>query len=142
MDDNMILSEQLKQAWKSLGFEVKRDKKLKIEAFSSAFSQTYSLLSTHMSESSLDKKYIEMIVEAFLFANIKDNTLDNTCLAALILTERMLKSCLSGNNPSSAGQASIFIFETREEILIDFGDVNESINKLTNVIENIFWKKV
>jgi len=142
MDENMILAEQLRQEWKKIRFEVKKSKKLNMELFNSAFSQTYSLLSKHLADKCLDKNYISLISEAFLFANIKDDTLDNTCVAAFILTERMLDYCAFHSEPVLAEKSMIYIFEMREEIELSFDDVNDSITKLTSIIGNIYWEKL
>lgn len=142
MEDNMVLAEQLKQAWKELAVAVKKDKQLKIEAFDDVFTQTYTLLSKFSSKKVLDKSFVELIAEAYLFANIKDDTLDITCLAAFILTERMLSYCAFRSNPTPMDKVTIYIFENRQEVQLYFADVGESIAKLTNVIEKVYWKSI
>ncbi len=140
MNDNVILLDELKQNWKTLFFETQKNKKLKFDMFNAAFSQTYSLLSEHSAESSLDKSYIELIAEAYLFANIKDDSLDSKCLAAFILTERMLNHCAFNNSPSAIDVTSVYIFEARKEVRLNFADVNESINKLEKIFEKNYWE--
>ncbi len=141
MEDAVMLAQNLKQAWRELVVEAQKSKKIKFEIFNSTFSQTYSLLSKHLTENSLDKKYIELIAEAYLFANTKDETLDHMCLAAFVLTERMLAHCAFGNAATVGEPATIYIMEARREILLDFNDVNESISRLTKVFDGMYWKK-
>ncbi len=119
---------------------LKKTKKLKLDVFNATFSQTYSLLSEHSAEDSLDKSYIELIAEAYLFANIKDDSLDSKCLAAFILTERMLNHCAFNNYPSTIEGASVYIFEARKDVRLNFADVNESINKLEKIFEKNYWE--
>lgn len=142
MDDTVVLTNELKQAWRTLALEVKKERKIKIEAFYSTFSQTYSLLSKHIAENSLDKSYVELIAEAFLFANIKDEKLDNTCLAAFVLTERMLAHCAFDSSPSVVESSTIYLVDARREVPLDFNDASESISKLTKIFEDIYWKNI
>lgn len=142
MDENIVLINELKQAWSTLTLEVKKERKIKIENFYSTFSQTYALLSKHITENALDKIYIELIAEAFLFANIKDEKLDNTCLAAFVLTERMLAQCAFASSPSAVESSTIYLLDARREVPLDFNDASESISKLTKIFEDIYWKNI
>ena len=142
MDDVVMLAKNLKQAWRDLAIEVQKNRKIKFEMFDSTFSQTYSLLSKYLTESSLDKNYIELVAEAYLFANIKDETLDHMCLATFVLTERMLAYCAFGNATTLVEPSTIYIVEARRDILLDFNDVNKSISKLIKVFEHVYWKKI
>lgn len=140
MNDTIILAEKLKESWRELSADVQKNKKISIEMFDSTFSQTYALLAKHLAENSLDKRFIELIAEAYLFANIKDEAVDYTCLAAFVLTERMLTYCAFGNTNSDP--SVIYIVETRRAIRLDFNDVGESLSKLTRVFEDMYWKNV
>ena len=80
MNDTIILVEELKQNWKALFFEIQKSQRFKFDLFSETFSHTYELLSKHFTDSSLDKSYIELIAEAYLFANIKN---DSLCICLL-----------------------------------------------------------
>lgn len=140
MNDNINLIEELKQNWKILFLETQKTKKLKFDMFNVTFSQTYSLLSEHLTESCLDKSYVQLIAEAFLFANIKNDSLDSKCLAAFVLTERMLNHCAFNSSACPIETAAIYVFEAREDVRLNFADVNESINKLEKIFENNYWK--
>ena len=60
---------QLSQAWADLHDELKKNNKINFEEFEKAFSKTYALLSKESAEEKLDKKCVEMILNAFLFAS-------------------------------------------------------------------------
>ncbi len=141
MENAVMLVENLTQAWRGLVAEVQKNKKIKFEMFNSTFSQTYSLLAKHSTENSFDRKCIALIAEAYLFANIKDETLDHTCVAAFVLTERMLAYCVFGNASALTEPSTIYVVEARRDIPLDFNDVDESISKLTKVLEDMYWKK-
>ena len=44
MDETLIAVEQLKQNWRDLVAEVKKNKKLKFEQFETTFTETYKIL--------------------------------------------------------------------------------------------------
>ena len=136
----MTLVEKLRQDWKNLGVDVRKSKQLKIEKFDAVFSQTYSLLSKCSAESNVDKLYVGLIAEAYLFANIKDDTVDSSCLAAFVLTERMLNCCAFNVTTETAG-ASIYVFEVRKDVALDFNKVRESVCELSRIFEEVYWKK-
>lgn len=131
---------ELKEMWKTLYREVKVNRKFKIDTFENAFSQTYMLLADCSAEASLDKQYVQLIAEAYLFANISDNMLESACLAACVLTERMLNTCAFNCTSDAAKTATVYVLEAHKEILLDFGDINESISKLAKVYDDVFVK--
>ena len=139
--ENAILVEELKQAWRELSIEVTKNKRLKRELFDSTFSQTYALLQAHVAETVIDKAYAELVAEAYLFANAKDERLDSTCLAAFILTERMLHCCAFSVG-EKAEITSIYVVEARKEVPLSFGDVGDSIAKLSRIFEDSYWNKI
>ena len=142
MSEPIISAKELTQAWRDLAADVNKNKKLQYERFEPIFSQTYSLLAEQLSESALDKTYVEMVAEAYLFANIEDESLDHACFAAFVLTERMLNRCAFCSVPVPAAPPSIYVAEARKEVFLDFLDVNESINRLTNIFKDIYWNNV
>ena len=142
MEDNKILVEELKKAWRDLGFEVLKNKKIKMEIFEPIFTQTYSLLTKYAAENSVDKNVAELIAEAFLFANIKDESLDSTCLASFVVTERMLHYYAFNTVAASNESTTIYIFEVRKEVPLNFNDVGETVIELARIFESIYWKKL
>ena len=140
MNDTVILIEELKLNWKALFLEIQKSKRFKFDLFSETFSHTYELLSKHLTESSLDKSYIELIADAYLFANIKDDSLGSKALAAFILTERMLNSCAFNASDSVIETAPVYIFEARKDVILNFTNVNESVNKLEKIFEKTYWE--
>lgn len=141
MENTVNLTEQLQQEWRDLGFEVLRERKLNFDAFNSTFSQTYSVLSEYSSEISVDKKYLELVAEAFLFANIRDDSLGNVCLAAFVLTERMLTHCAFTKASAAAAPSTVYDVEARRDIVLDFTNVNDSISKLEKFLDGLYPKK-
>ena len=140
MDETLIAIEQLKQNWRDLVAEVKKNKKLKFEQFETTFTETYKILLEHLTEGSLEKHYIALVAEAYLFANIEDSTVDSRCMAAFILTERMLACCAFNSAPVAIEQAMIYLVEARREILLNFRDVNESVSRLVRIFDEYYWK--
>ncbi len=132
---------ELKETWQTLCLEISKNKKFKFEMFENAFSQTYSLLLEHSAEKCLDKEYIQLIAEAFLFAKINDDTVDSTCLAASVLTERMLNNFAFRDTPNPSELTTIYILESHKEIVLNFNDVNEAISTLKEAYESAFLKK-
>lgn len=141
MEVNETIIKELETAWTNLYNEANRNRRFKVEVFERAFSQTYSLLKESLEKRELDKQWICLIAKAYLFAKVEDDALEDVCLAAAVLTERMLNSFAF--RKSSAEEAStIYLIESREEILLDFNDVNESISRLVKIYEEAYWRKV
>ena len=141
MDETMMPVEKLKKIWQEMSAEVKRDKKVKPDVFEKAFAQTYGLLLERLQDGCLDKALVEMVAEAYLFANIKDETLNSHCLAAFVLTERMLSCCAFGHS-FAGGPVSIYVAESRRDVELDFADVDASITRLVRVYDEIAWQKL
>ena len=141
METNKNIIDEVAELWKTLCREG-RNKKFKIDMFENAFAKTYAMLSAHVEDSSLDKQYIQLISEAYLFANINGSTLESTCLAASVLTERMLKSFAFSDSSNNAESSKVYLLETREEIKLDFNDINESLARLSRAYDNAFFKNL
>ena len=137
---NETMIKELEITWANLYNEAKNNQKFKFEIFETAFSQTFLLLKSSLSEQVLDKRYVRLIATAYLFANINDDSLENICLAATVLTERMLND-FAFRTSNAEDTSAIYIIESRKEILIDFSDVNESISKLVKIYEEAYWRK-
>ena len=138
---NETMIKELEITWANLYNEAKNNQKFKFEIFKTAFSQTFLLLKSSLSEQVLDKRYVRLIATAYLFANINDDSLENICLAATVLTERMLND-FAFRTSNAEDTSAIYIIESRKEILIDFSDVNESISKLVKIYEEAYWRKI
>lgn len=137
--EDIITVENLKESWQEIASDVKKNKKIKFEEFNAAFSQTYSLLSKYKGESNIDKKYVELIAEVYLFANINDSTLDETCLAAFVLSERMLKYCVFDN---MSANPTVYFADMRKEIVLNFEDIGDSFLELTRIFKDRYWQKL
>ncbi|MBR7143101.1 MAG: hypothetical protein IKD06_06165 [Clostridia bacterium] len=140
MEINETMIKGLEATWSNLCDEIKRKQKFKFDIFEAAFSQTFSLLKSSLAEQVLDKRYVRLIATAYLFANINDESFENTCLAAAVLTERMLDN-FAFHTSNVEDTTAVYIIESRKEVLLDFNDVNESISKLVKIYEDAFWRK-
>ena len=143
MEEKKLEIEQLASNWKSLYQEMKKNNKISLELFEETFSSTYRLLCQKVAEPSIEKSLLSVIVNASLFAHIDaTENLDSKYKAALVLTERMLSSVTAENLAAPCDKATIYIFELRQEVCINFKDVSDSITVLTELYESDFWKKL
>ena len=58
--------------------------------------------------------------------------------APFVLTERMLNSCIFSGIQSECGISAVYVIEAREEVYINFNDVDEAMRKLEAVLEACF----
>ena len=134
--------EQLANTWRALEQDVKNSK-LSFETFYNAFSNTYKLLSASASEPCVEKKYLSIIVNASLFARAEvSENIDSKYKAALILTERMLDAVTAVDAADPSGESTVYILDLRQEIKINFKEVNDSIELLAKHFEAEYWKKL
>ena len=129
-------------SWEKLHTELKKNKKIDFDIFNKTFTQTYALLKPISTSDTLDKKYVELISNAFLFANNISNDIDGKCRAILTLTERMI-NCYAFRCSSEIPEGTnIYILDSRKDVYLDFNDVDESINKLEKLFNESFWKNL
>ena len=140
-ETNIVIADVI-QIWKELCAYIKKHKKLKIDAFYEAFSKTYQLLSQHLTEESLSKELVLLVTEASLFANIKDDTLDSTCHAAFVLTERMLSYCAFSAVEQPKETVPVYVVEARKDVQLPLGDVEESLTTLNRILDDFYWKQI
>lgn len=138
---NKDIINELETTWANLYSDVKKNRKFKFKVFENAYSQTFSLLKSSLKEPVLDKQLVRLIATAYLFAKNTDDSLEDSCLAATVLTERMLSN-FAFRTSNAEETTAIYIVEAHEELLINFNDVNESISKLVKVYENAYWRKL
>ncbi len=140
MEDNRIeLAEQLIKDWDDLRYEMNKNHKINFEAFEKAFSETYELLSKNSGEAAVDKKLVALIVNAYLFANCQNPESDFLCAAIFSLTERMLACCALEASDEPVLGTTVYVFETRKEVYINFSNVKDSINKLAGLFRENYW---
>ena len=143
MEENKFNLGQLANNWKMLYLEARKSNKFSFDDFIEVFSSTYQLLCQTVSATSIEKNLLPVIMNASLFAHLEMSTkLEPKHKAALVLTERMLSILLSEKNTSACSGTSIYIFELREDICIDFSDVNGSINTLSKLYEADYWENL
>jgi len=77
-----------------------------------------------------------------LFANLKGEHYDSTCLASFILTERMLSYCAFSSAPAAAATLPVYVMEARKDVRLSFSDVGDSMTKLVKILEDFYWKQL
>ena len=140
MDDKKMDLKQLADNWSLLANDIKKNSKINFDLFISTFSETYEILSEIASETCIDKKFIPVITNAYIFAYTEVRPdIDANYKAILILTERMLSTVTANNTVAPAGEVSIYILEARKEIQINLNDINGSIEKLMEALKTDHW---
>ena len=142
MEEKKFEFVQLANNWRALSQEIKKNK-LNFEMFSDTFLKTYQVLKQQDMESCIDKKFLSLIISASLFAHADvSHNLESKYKAALVLTERMIDAVTAANKVSLCDETVVYILELRQEIIIDFSNVNDSIEALTKVFEADYWNKL
>ncbi len=131
--------EELERGWRKLSEDINRNKKIDIRIYEAVFSKTYALLKRYYKEPRIEKVHINLIVNAFLFANTESKELDFLYRAALVLTERMLTCCIAAGEEEAPEGAEVYVLTMRREVHIDFNDVDESLRTLAAVLEEDYW---
>ena len=131
--------QELIEGWEKLYTELRKNKKINFELFENTFSKTYKTLLQCANEEKIQKDYIALIVNAYLFTEAGIKEMDLQYRAALVLTERMLNSCVMSNCPVQPEGAMVYVLESHKEVYINFGDVITSLDTLTKLFEGDFW---
>ena len=140
MENNKIaLTEQLTKDWDDLRYAMNKNHKINFEAFEKTFSETYVLLAECSKDNAVDKRLVALIVNAYLFANCRNPESDFFCAAAFSLTERMLACCALEAAEEPVLGTTVYVFETRKEVYINFSNVKDSINKLAGLFRENYW---
>ena len=142
MEGNTFNAIELINNWDKLQTELRKNKKIDFELFNKTFSQTYDILSQHASDDCLDKKYIQLISTAYLFANTINTETDSKCRAILTLTERMISYCAFSKLTQTPEGAFIYVLDARKDVYINFKDIDESIIKLEKLFDEDFWRNL
>lgn len=139
MVENKKTVNDLLQGWKKLNIEIKTKKKIDMDLFKDVFTKTYSMLSGTAKDVTVSKESVEIVAEAYLFANTENKMLDSKYLAALVLTERMLNCYAFSSAADSSGVSTVYILDLRKEVKINFNNVSESMNLLESAFEANYW---
>lgn len=139
MVENKKTVNDLLQGWKKLNIEIKTKKKIDMDLFKDVFTKTYSMLSGTAKDDTVSKESVEIVAEAYLFANTENKMLDSKYLAALVLTERMLNCYAFSSAADSSGVSTVYILDLRKEVKINFNNVSESMNLLESAFEANYW---
>ncbi len=132
----------LEQGWQKLRFEIRKNKRVDFKSFEETFSATYAVLAKYATQNSVDKACVSLIAAAVLFADAGGRDLDNKHRAVLTLTERMVSCCVLNSADTLPVGTTVYIFEARKEIYIDFRNVNEAVGQLETLFEDDYWKTV
>ena len=140
MEENKITFEQLASKWQTIYRSIQKTGKFSFDIFLEAFTGTYQLLQPKVCEPSIEKSILPIIVNASLFARSEaGENQDSKYKAALVLTERMLNFVLWENRCADCHETTIYLFEQRQDIDIDFSNLNESINTLVKLYDANYW---
>lgn len=136
--------ELLASNWSALTAGLLERNTLDYPLFKATFSETFALLSPCRKESAIDKSLLRLILNAHQFVRTDCSPVDSTPPAAAILTERMLQFCLlsSDSGQECATGSTIYIIQNRQEIFVDFLNIERSIERLVQVLNNQFWDTV
>ena len=137
--EEKVTVESLKKDWRALNFEVRKRNRLDMSEFKRLFSDTYAVLSEMSAADSVQKNCVEMIAEAYLFANTENRELNDSGMPAFVLTERMLHNCVFGSAPDNCDVANVYLVEARKEVYLNFKDVEGSLRKLESVLAANYW---
>lgn len=142
MENKIKEVRELSMGWRKLRIELRKNKKVDFALFEDIFSKTYALLSQHAADTTIDKKYAELISVAYLFANTENREFNNRLRAALVLTERMISCCVFSGACEVLEGTIVYIFEARRDVYLNFGNVSESIETLEALFEEDFWRSL
>ena len=130
---------ELVRNWRALAFEMKKEKKVDLAVFCDVFTQTYEMLSRCATENTVNKEFVSVIAEAYVFANADSNELSSKCLATLVLTERMLTDCAFRTYPTLPEGAEVYLLEARRDVYVSFQEPGESVGTLEKAFDEQFW---
>ncbi len=122
--------------WRKLRTLLTTNNKLEYELFKKVFEETRDLLSSCATATAIDKSYMNVIVEAYKFSGTDGAYKDAKPQAALIMTERMLQHYVLDSHVGDVRSGVyVYVLEAKEEIYIDFENVDTSIAVLGRALE-------
>lgn len=140
MENITMNLQELTEGWEKLLIELNRAKRFQMETFRKYFLDTYKVLKNDLEETKIEKSHVPLVAKAFLFANAQCKDVDARFRAALVLTERMLSSCVLDPYARSAEGTYVYILEVRKEIFIRFEDVDGALEKLEKSLNEKVWE--
>ena len=123
--------------WKEINALVEDDT-FNRETFEQVFDNTYDVLAPLSTVTSVDKEYMNLILEMRDFVSRRQRGLSEAYVAALVLTERVLYHCVVRPEAyiERVETACIYSMESREDIVLEFTKVGEAIDVLINVLKD------
>ena len=132
-----VSMEELANAWDDLRHNSFKKGNIILEDFTKIFTDTYGVLKELTPAESIPKTYMSLILSAACFAKMSLTGDDKRLRAALVLTERMLHYCISGNPIATMLTDCALIYSPgeRKEVLISFNQVDASISEIIRILE-------
>lgn len=130
--------EQLRQIktlaplWKAMAMDLAEKEEFSAEQFCKTFAGTYELLTPYSVMLMVDKDIMQLIVQVQSFISARTRPISGEHAAAVVMAERLLHHCVV--RPAAyvepVLQAPIYSIESHEELLIDFSNVEGSMQLL------------
>ena len=125
-------AKSLTSAWKQLENTLVKENGFDRELYFKTFDTTFRLLAPCSCNMTLDKRLMALILAAHSFASIQTEDMEAEPASAVVLTERMLNACVTGDTTYTEPVVgtSIYIFEAKEEVYLDFYRAEASLYRL------------
>lgn len=122
----------LAEDWKKIKNMLVKENAFDRELFFKTFETSFRLLAPCSCRMELDKRLMNLILNIHSFGSCKTDGLELEQASAVVLTERMLNACVTGDVTYSepVAGAYIYIFEAKEEVYLDFYHAEASLVRL------------
>lgn len=132
-----VSMEELANAWDDLRHNSFKKGNIILEDFTKIFTDTYEVLKELTPAESIPKTYMSLILSAACFAKMSLTGDDKRLRAALVLTERMLHYCVSGDRIAALLPECALIYSPnmRKEIVVYFNDVDGAISEIIGILD-------
>lgn len=140
MEASSLNIKNLCERWQKLRGVIVSGNKVEYEFFKSTFEETEKTLSTCFGSDSVNKSYLELIISAYKFVHTDTVVMDAFSQATVVITERMLHHFVLDQDKSAVQKDGVYVYvlEEKQQIYINFNNIDESLNSLIRVIERGF----
>lgn len=130
--EQLQAAKTLEEDWKKLKRAMIKENELDQELFFKTFETTFRLLAPCSCKMEMDKRLMQLILSIHSFGSCNTEEMDLVQSSAVVMTERMLNACVTGDLTYSepVAGAYIYIFEAKEEVYLDFGHAKASLVRL------------
>ena len=120
-DENIKLIETLSTEWRKLKSSLDKIDEMSVSYFIETFTKTEQFLSKYISENTIEKDCVPLIVDAYSFVDSEVGNDNVEMQAAKILTERMLYQYVINPevNDQNASCVTIYMVNSRRQLKID-----------------------